>query len=494
MKSRQMAVPVASFPAVSIPVPGSVPVEVTLIAQLAPGSGSHVFDAVARRQAEHAEYVAELDEPSAKLGNVDLDVGDRSSLYTFTVDGGHPFHRHAGHRVVVGIAGASGSTLAFSTATDVDELRANPTAFVDNFEVVRLPPDALFTLRFDGSVWHRFSPDFVRLPGQSHELINVLSARQGPHPAFTAISTHTDETGGDLAPELAQAVCRGEANIAMLTELLPDEVVDYLAAHPIRSPKTTALSLEPYGQLQSEACYAFRSTAGRMWRALPKWEPKHWVLTTVRADRSGAHLPVTYSPDPAPHSMLRTVVAEFDHQDEFAVEFEAGTAGLTSADVLALALEGFLENPPDVVSTMMRVRNALVAPLRLRTSPLGCPVSSLLSRSDTLFAGRFPVHDSVVADDGMSAEVLLGADDKHVSFRSVVRVEALPSASNTFRLILGNRVECLNVFGKAYMWAIDASHRNIVAPGLIRHAAQYVIAATSAADRAKTRGHPNSQR
>jgi hypothetical protein len=49
------------------------------------------------------------------------------------------------------------------------------------------------------------------------------------------------------------------------------------------------------------------------------------------------------------------------------------------AQWLVALLEGFLDNRPSFVSRLMVLRNALVRPLGLRTSPLGCPVSSLLA-------------------------------------------------------------------------------------------------------------------
>lgn len=52
-------------------------------------------------------------------------------------------------------------------------------------------------------------------------------------------------------------------------------------------------------------------------------------------------------------------------------------AGATA--LLASVSQGFLHNAPGGVSRLMALRNVLVKPLGLRTSPLGCPVSSLLS-------------------------------------------------------------------------------------------------------------------
>src|SRR5690606_17141474 len=100
--------------------------------------------------------------------------------------------------------------------------------------------------------------------------------------------------------------------------------------------------------------------------------------------------------------------------------------------------------------------------LRLRTSPLGCPVSSLLSGDRSrLFAGRHPVLAHEVSADACRAEVLLGADDRHLAFRSCVGVERMPDG---IRITLGTRVRCRNPFGRAYMALIDGVHRRYIAP------------------------------
>lgn len=116
--------------------------------------------------------------------------------------------------------------------------------------------------------------------------------------------------------------------------------------------------------------------------------------------------------------------------------------GTGASQLLAQVLEGFLLNAPSGVSTLMALRNVLVKPLGLRTSPLGCPVSSLLSpKNDNLFANQYPVLDQDV-----NAEIALGT-----------------------------RVSCKNLFGRAYMTAIDSVHRRYIAPAILRRAVDYAI-------------------
>ena len=83
---------VPSFPSVSIPSrAGGLPVEVSLIAQLGIGSGDAMIAGAVARQRGHEAFVDELDEPSARLGGVDLEHGDATSLYSFAVGAaGHP--------------------------------------------------------------------------------------------------------------------------------------------------------------------------------------------------------------------------------------------------------------------------------------------------------------------------------------------------------------------------------------------------------------------
>ena len=143
--------------------------------------------------------------------------------------------------------------------------------------------------------------------------------------------------------------------------------------------------------------------------------------------------------------------------------------------LLADVLEGFLRNPPTGVGHLMALRNRLVAPLRLRTSPLGCPVSSLLSTDRSrLFAGRYPVLDAHIDAEDNCAEVLLGADDRHLRFRSSVRVQL--HADGGVEISLGSRVQTRNAFGRIYMALIDATHRHYVAPALLRRAVEHALA------------------
>ena len=123
---------------------------------------------------------------------------------------------------------------------------------------------------------------------------------------------------------------------------------------------------------------------------------------------------------------------------------------------------------------MMEFRNVLVKPLGLRTSPLGCPVSSLLSKDcGLLFAGRFPVLDIKEDADSKLVQVILGADDKHLRFRSCVGVQC--HANGSVEISLGTRVHTTNLFGHLYMALIDRVHRGYVSPVMLRLAVDHAV-------------------
>jgi hypothetical protein len=191
---------------------GGLPVEVSLIAQLGHGSGNHLYESVLARQKAHQDFIDELDEPSAKLAGTDFEKGDATSLYTFSVGAkGHPFHRHAGHRIFTAVSGSGGAQLRFSSASS-DQIECDPNSFVKALHYINIPPDCMFTVRFGGETWHQFFP-----------LIENSS-----HPVFFALSCHTNELGGDLSEPLRQKVIDNQANIPSLTQLLPQNIIDII--------------------------------------------------------------------------------------------------------------------------------------------------------------------------------------------------------------------------------------------------------------------------
>ena len=453
---------VQSFPCARIPSPsGGLPVEVSLIAQLGHGTGDQLCASALVRQRAHVEFIDELDEPSARLGASDLSKGDATALYSFAVGAnGHPFHRHAGHRVFTAISGSSGAQLRFCTATPT-ELEQDPHRFIQALHHINIPADCLFTVRFGGDTWHQFAP----LAGNAR------------HPAFFALSCHTNELGGDLSEELRAQVQANAASIPALTMLLPAAVTDLL--HELRAEQlhvpTIQLSLDASpGSLHSLFCKTVRRAAGLMRGAWAAW--RH---TTGFLSETGGRLTLTELDELPACSMLAQQLTRqrCDHQDMFQLTL-SGSEEASATLLLSRLLEGFLRNPPSGVSRMMALRNLLVRPIGLRTSSLGCPVSSLLSTSrDNLFDRRHPVLDQSIDADDRRAQVVLGADDKHLVFRSCIGVQLLDD--QRIEITLGTRVHCTNRFGRLYMAAIQRVHRAYIAPNMLRMAAEYAFPLTA---------------
>lgn len=449
---------VQTFPSVRLPGAGDgPPVEVSLIAQLGIGAGDQLYAGATARQRAHAQFVDELDEPSTRLAGMDLAHGDATSLYSFAVGPrGHPFHRHAGHRVFTAVSGSGGAQLRFSSASSTDIAR-DPRSFLRQLRFVDIPPDSLFTVRFAGETWHQFAP---RGAGAAH-------------PALFALSCHTNELGGNLPDELRARVEAGAATIPALTELLPAAVNTLLASEehdPARVP-TVALSLyAPAASAQGTVCRGLRSLFGRVRGRLRRWHASPGFLS----DNGSGHA-VAVQPLPAGSLLAGTLAERCHHEDSFVLETAAGELRADSASAwLSALLQGFLDNRPRGVSRLMALRNVLVRPLGLRTSPLGCPVSSLLcAQPERRFDARFPVLDQAIAADDRSAEVLLGADDKHLRFRSCVRVDL--AADGRIRFSLSTRVQCKNLFGRFYMASIDRVHRGYIAPAMLQLATAWAI-------------------
>ena len=454
----QLTSVVDTFPTAIIPNDGrGLPVEVSLIAQLGHGAGSQLFSSIAVRQKMHGEFVDALEEPSAKIAATNFELGDPTALYSFIVGPqGHPFHRHAGHRIFTAVSGSGGAQLRFSHASDED-LRNDPHRFIEKLHFVNIPPDCMFCVRFGGETWHQFWP----------------LSKNSLHPVFVALSCHTNELGGNLSDELRTSVAANEADIPTLTEVLPPNVAMLVNAKDFQQEviPTTTLSLDaPAGTIHRKVCDTFRGSMGIVRGALTNWRRSGGYVSKLGAP------PAVIELHQIPGNSLLRTQGDFNkahHRDSFAMTLGGKRfAALPASAILELVLEGFLNDAPRGVSRLMMIRNLLVAPLGLRTSPLGCPVSSLLSENrSNLFAGQYPVLDQSVDDASGSAQVLLGANDKHLIFRSCVSVEKIEGGA--VRLTLGTVVLCKNLFGRFYMAAISQVHRRYISPAMLRRAADY---------------------
>src|SRR5450830_607365 len=341
-----------TFPFVSLPnQAGKLPVEVCLVAQLSPGSGDKLFYSVLARQREHLEYVDELEEPSAKLHGTDFAKGDATAVYSFGVGpAGHPFHRHAGHRVFTAVAGSSGAQLRFSTASPT-EIEKDPFNFLHALRLVNIPADCMFTVRFGGETWHQFIP----------------LGDKAVHPAFFALSCHTNELGGDLSEDMRQKVIANEADIPSLTELLPESVLALLRNNPLeaRQIPTTVLYLNNKPEsIVAKICAGVRLALGRLcgaWARLGKTNgfisEQHQLPSVIEH----ATLPLT--------SLLQTQLQNMrvHHVDNFTLTLPAKTLATShqrASVLLTGLLDGFVNNPPTGVTRLMQLRNVLVRPLK----------------------------------------------------------------------------------------------------------------------------------
>jgi hypothetical protein len=442
---------VEAFPSARIsPGQSGLPVEVALILQLGHGSGDRLIASAAVRQRGHAEFVDALDEPSARIAAPDFANGDATALFSFIVGAhGHPFHRHAGHRVFTAISGSGGVQLRFSTASCEDAER-DSGAFRAKLRCIDIPPDCLFIVRFGGGVWHQFvSPNTA-------------------HPAMFALSCHTNELGGDLDADVRAHVLANDASIAMLTEVAPSALT--VQVGDSADIPTVALSLDaaPYSLL-ARFCRIVRGALGRLRSSIVSFRRVRGFYTE-RGRR------VEELDGPSADSLLRTqLTEEHVHGDAFELVVPTQAFGkLPASAILSAILDGFVKNPPPGVTRLMSLRNALVRPLGLRTSSLGCPVSSLgSSSSEPLFANRFPVRAQRIDALDRRAEVILGIDDRHLVFRSCVGV--VTRSDGTTAISLATRTKTLNLFGKLYMRAIDRAHRRYVAPAMLRFAVEYAL-------------------
>jgi hypothetical protein len=448
------------FPEIRLPSsrPGGLPIDVALLTQLGPGAGDQLHADTSARQRRHATFNDDLDEPSARLASPDVAAGEVTSLFSFTVGaGGHPFHRHAGHRIFTAIAGSSGALLRFCDIPDA-ALAADPQAFVAGLRQVEIPPDALFTVRFGGNTWHQFLP----------------LQRGSSHPALFALSCHSNELGGTLPCEVQAQVMEGQATIASLTELLPRPVQDILATHEGRGAHfhTIALSLGAASNTwPRRLCDATRRVIGRLRARLSFAASMRGFI--------GQGLPLvrveTLAPDHTP-ALLASALPTTHHRDLYRVRLHDPALARRGAQaLLADLLDAFLQHPAHGVSALMWLRNQLVRPLQLRRSPLGCPVSSLLaSEAPERFAGQYPVLAQSNLPGNRDIAVLLGADDRHLRFRSCVCVRIVDHTQ--VEVVFGTQVHCRNLFGRFYLRTIDAVHRRYVAPTMLRTALQAVLA------------------
>ena len=250
------------------------------------------------------------------------------------------------------------------------------------------------------------------------------------------------------------------------------DLLEETMSHSLVATIDLSLDAAP-GTVHRAVCAGVRGTAGSM---LGAWGSRRGSRGFVSSQASRSRVVELDSTPQGSLLLAQLNDKPFHHQDTFALTMDlADFDQSTASALLSAVLDGFLGSPPPGVARMMAFRNVLVRPLGLRTSPLGCPVSSLLSPDKSnLFANRFPVLDQAIDEHNRLAQVVLGANDKHLLFRSCVGVRLVGNSRVEFTL--GTRVRCKNLFGRFYMAAIDRVHRAYVTPVMLSRAVEHAMA------------------
>jgi hypothetical protein len=186
-----------------------LPIEITIVGKFPAGAGKTFVDTAFIKQTLHNNYIEEYCEQSALIGETNFAKDDPTAMYTFGADTREVlFHRHTGHRVITAITGSKGCILRFSLSTPEEAIQC-PQHFIDKMYAVNIVADCMFALRFNGTIYHQFSPADIS------------------EQAFFGITVHTNEAYG-LSGELLTKVLNNEGSIALLTEPAPKKVMQLL--------------------------------------------------------------------------------------------------------------------------------------------------------------------------------------------------------------------------------------------------------------------------
>jgi hypothetical protein len=160
-----------------------------------------------------------------------------------------------------------------------------------------------------------------------------------------------------------------------------------------------------------------------------------------------------------------------------ALPLESGIATLYAqthlADAYSVELPGEASKNPEVLArfvftqlpgwatTLMKIRDALVAGLGLKTAKR---IQASDAKAQASRIGLFKIYSSA------PAEIILGEDDKHLDFRLSLLVSDAPSSSGKQRLTVSTVVHCHNRMGRTYIFLIAPFHRWIMQACLRRAA------------------------
>lgn len=204
MQSQKIIDEKQSYPEFKIDLSWTIPVQISILGDFSAGEGDRFIDRAALLQQGHPSFRDEYNEPSACIAPTNFQRKDGTAVYSFIVDD-RPleFHSHKGRRVITGITGSKGADLVFCRLSP-DEIEKNPEAFGKNIEIIHIPGDTLFNLKFDGQVAHQFrtsDPDSCKS-------------------AFFAVSVHPAEDEG-LSGKKKKLVHNDQGSIPDLTIPVP---------------------------------------------------------------------------------------------------------------------------------------------------------------------------------------------------------------------------------------------------------------------------------
>jgi Protein of unknown function (DUF2867) len=154
---------------------------------------------------------------------------------------------------------------------------------------------------------------------------------------------------------------------------------------------------------------------------------------------------------PAPTSSLEPLYAGADLLDAFAICLPVGA----SEDIEELARAAF-ERPAGWIRALMRRRNTVMATVGVKSS----------SQIGAAAAARGPVIGFFPLLSKKDAELVVGADDRHLDFRAAILVRNGAAAKR--ELVAVTVVHCHNLLGRTYLAAIAPFHRIIVRANLER--------------------------
>ena len=190
--------------------------------------------------------------------------------------------------------------------------------------------------------------------------------------------------------------------------------------------------------------------------ATPRLGPRGSGRTAVSAALTSrmASFDVNAVPVP-PGGLAASALPRLDYSDAYAIEVPPAMAAR------ALAAATFASAPPWVVA-LMAVRHVVVAPLGLVGTGRSLDRATRAANGTGERVGVFPVLAE--APD----ELLLGLNDRHLSFRVSVRI--LDDAGGR-RGVVSTFVQLHNALGHVYFGVVKPFHR-LVVPAMLRRAAR----------------------